>query len=183
MECCCDSLRRVSTGMGKCWGQMRNLARQHHGACTVADNVCFIALHRSEVWQTNEEHFRRTASGLTIVHVKCSFRRDQRRWRTNSPSRHTKRSARLSVQSHQVWLHTLAFITLMHNCVGATSEERLDERDTIQAAMGCLAQLGKEINFTTIDWWIVFLMQDYTYGGDEVQEHAQEIANTHRKLQ
>ena len=36
-------------------------------------NVCFIALHRSEVWQTNEEHFRRTASGLTIIHVKSSF--------------------------------------------------------------------------------------------------------------
>ena len=36
VECCCDSLRRVSTGMEKCWGQMRILARQHHGACTVA---------------------------------------------------------------------------------------------------------------------------------------------------
>ena len=64
----------------------------------------------------------------------------------------------------------------MHNCVGATYEERWDERDSIQAAMGCLAQLGKEINFATIDCWIVFLIHDFTYGGDEVQENAQEIA-------
>ena len=74
------------------------------------------------------------------------------------------------------WLHTLAIITLMHNCVGATYEERQDERDTIQAAIGCLAQLRKEINSATINCWIVFLIQDSTYGGDEVQEHAQEIA-------
>ena len=64
----------------------------------------------------------------------------------------------------------------MHNSVGATYEERQDERDSIQAAMGCLAQLGKEINSATIDCWIAFLIQDFTYGGDEVQEHAQEIA-------
>ena len=139
-------------------------------------NVCFFALHRSEVWQTNEEHFRRTASGLTIIHLKCSF--DEIKGDGGRIHHRDRRSDphELRCRSHQLWLRTLAIITLMHNCIGATYEERLDERDTIQAAMGCLAQLGKEINSATIDCWIVLLIQDCTYGGDEVQEHAEQIA-------